>query len=34
LRGFRRFHDIGLGFMLGAEEPVDAFVVNKLLGQA
>ena len=34
LRGFRRFHDMSLGFLLRAEKPVDAIVINKLLGQA
>jgi hypothetical protein len=34
LRGLRRFHDIGLGFMLRAENAADAIVVTKLLGHA
>ena len=34
LRGLRRFHEIGLGFILRGEKPVDAIVINKLLGQA
>ena len=33
MHGLRRFHDIGLGFMLRAEKPVDAIVINKLMGQ-
>jgi hypothetical protein len=34
LHGLSRFHDIALGFMLRAEKPVDAIVINKLLGHA
>ena len=34
LRGLKRFHDIGLGFMLRAGKSVDAIVINKLAGHA
>jgi hypothetical protein len=32
LRGLRRFHDIGFGFLLGAEKSVDAVVINHNMG--
>lgn len=34
LRGLRRFHDIGLGFMLRTEKPVDAIVIKRFVGHA
>ncbi len=34
LHGLRRFHDIGFGFMLHGDKPVDAIVIKKLMGQA
>src|SRR3972149_9806767 len=32
LRGLRRFHDIGLGFIFCGGKPVDAVIINKLWG--
>ena len=34
LRGLRRFHDIGLGFMLRTEESTDLITINKFVGHA
>ena len=34
LRGLRRFHDIGLGFILFSEESTDLIAINKFMGHA
>jgi len=34
LRGLRRFHDIGLGFMLSAEESIAFVAINRFVGHA